>query len=170
MNCPVCNASDLPDGTKKCPHCESDLEVFQMTRRIAKSRTNLVSVTVIIAVLLLAMLGYWLWNGPGRSQSEKKASLEAVTENENLKAELQKVKGEHSELLQEVSELKKAASTVKAEAKKRTKEYVVREGETLFSIARKVYGNGFRYEDLARDNGLDDPAHIFSGQKLIIYY
>ncbi|MBC8489845.1 MAG: LysM peptidoglycan-binding domain-containing protein [Bacteroidetes bacterium] len=48
--------------------------------------------------------------------------------------------------------------------------YIVNEGETLFSIAKKIYGNGFKYVDLAKDNNIQDPDIIVVGQKLTIYY
>ena len=170
MNCPVCQASGLPDELDKCPRCESDLEVFQMTSRIAKSRNNLVTVTVILSILVIAVLLFWLLSGQGSPPAEDQAAQAAISENASLKAELQKVSGEKDKLLQEVSQLKQDAASVKQDTVKRKKEYIVQNGETLFGIARKVYGNGFRYVDLARDNDLEHPEHIVTGQKLIIYY
>ena len=44
-------------------------------------------------------------------------------------------------------------------------EYIVQEGDTLFSIARRF---GVDMEELARVNGIDDPSTIYVGQRLII--
>ena len=44
-------------------------------------------------------------------------------------------------------------------------EYVVQEGDTLFSIARRF---GVDMEELARVNGITDPSTIYVGQRLII--
>ncbi len=44
-------------------------------------------------------------------------------------------------------------------------EYVVQEGDTLFSIARRF---GVDMEELARANNITDPSTIYVGQRLII--
>ena len=37
MDCPVCNTTDLSNDTTMCPHCQSDLEMFQL---IVKANTQ----------------------------------------------------------------------------------------------------------------------------------
>ncbi len=170
MKCPVCQADGLPDELDQCPQCESRLDVFHLTRRIAQARNRLFSITVVMAIVLVAVILYWLLSAPGTKPPENPAVDAAISENASLKAELNKVNGERDRLLKEVAALKQAPANNEETPAKRTKEYVVQNGETLFGIARKVYGNGFRYKDLARDNNLQDPSHIYTGQKLIIYY
>lgn len=46
--------------------------------------------------------------------------------------------------------------------------YTVKKGETLFDIAVKVYGDGYRWGEIARANKLRNPNHIEAGQKLVI--
>lgn len=46
--------------------------------------------------------------------------------------------------------------------------YTVKKGETLFDIAVKVYGDGYRWGELARANKIRNPNHIEAGQKLVI--
>ena len=46
--------------------------------------------------------------------------------------------------------------------------YTVRKGETLFDIALKIYGDGYRWAEIARLNKLRNPNHIEAGQKLVI--
>ena len=170
MKCPVCQAEGLPDELDQCPQCESRLDVFQVTRRIARGRNRLLSVTVILAIVLVALLLYWLLQGPAERPKDDRVNQAAISQTASLKAELKKLSDEKEQLLKEVSDLKEALAQKPEEPAKRKKEYIVQNGETLFSIARKVYGNGFRYVDIAKDNNLNDPAQITTGQKLIVYY
>jgi nucleoid-associated protein YgaU len=45
-------------------------------------------------------------------------------------------------------------------------EYVVREGDTLWSIARRFTGNPFNYPRIAGENRIADPDLIFPGQRI----
>ena len=46
--------------------------------------------------------------------------------------------------------------------------YTVRKGDTLYSIARKFYGDQRRHKDIVKANNLTDPNKIFPGQVLKI--
>lgn len=46
--------------------------------------------------------------------------------------------------------------------------YTVIKGDNLWNIAVRAYGDGFRYEDIARANNLANPRMIFSGNVLQI--
>ena len=46
--------------------------------------------------------------------------------------------------------------------------YIVQSGDTLWSIAERLYGNGSRYTELAIQNNIADAALIYPGQE--IYY
>lgn len=46
--------------------------------------------------------------------------------------------------------------------------YTVKKGDTLWGIAKKYYGNGNRYPDIARANNIANPDIIHIGQKLLI--
>jgi nucleoid-associated protein YgaU len=45
---------------------------------------------------------------------------------------------------------------------------VVRRGEGLWDVARRVLGDGSRWELLAQLNGLEEPYHLAEGQKLLV--
>ncbi len=47
-------------------------------------------------------------------------------------------------------------------------EYVVREGDSLWSIAEAKYGSGFNYADIVSANKIENPDIIEKGQKLIL--
>jgi nucleoid-associated protein YgaU len=63
--------------------------------------------------------------------------------------------------------------TVKNERKvdkKTTNEkfYTVVSGDTLWSISEKIYNSGYNWVDIARENNLENPGDIHSGNKLFL--
>ncbi|HAI14765.1 MAG TPA: hypothetical protein DCM28_23870, partial [Phycisphaerales bacterium] len=46
--------------------------------------------------------------------------------------------------------------------------HVVAKGDTLWRIAKKYYGNGKRWVDIANANNVSDPNRIYVGMKLTI--
>jgi nucleoid-associated protein YgaU len=46
--------------------------------------------------------------------------------------------------------------------------YVVKKGDNLSKIAKKVYGDGKKYKQIAMANHITDPNHIRVGQVLVI--
>jgi nucleoid-associated protein YgaU len=46
--------------------------------------------------------------------------------------------------------------------------YEVSEGETLWSIAEKEYGDGFKWETIARANNITDPTTLSKGARLVV--
>lgn len=48
------------------------------------------------------------------------------------------------------------------------KQYVIRSGDTLYTIAKRLTGNGANYKTIAAKNGIKDPNKINVGQKLVI--
>ena len=46
--------------------------------------------------------------------------------------------------------------------------YEVQKGDTLWSIARRIYGDGQRWKDLAEANGITNPKILRVGQSLIV--
>lgn len=47
-------------------------------------------------------------------------------------------------------------------------QYIVMEGETLWSIAEKTYNDGFRWEEIAKANNITDASALEKGTKLMI--
>lgn len=48
------------------------------------------------------------------------------------------------------------------------KEYVVKEGDTLSEIAKRLTGNSENYKTLAAKNNISNPGLIYPGQKLVV--
>ena len=51
---------------------------------------------------------------------------------------------------------------------KTVSEYVVKEGDTLWSISEKTYSDGFSWTEIAKANNIKDPSKIEKGQKLVL--
>jgi 5'-nucleotidase / UDP-sugar diphosphatase len=49
-----------------------------------------------------------------------------------------------------------------------TSSYTVQRGDTLWSIANRVYRNGQRWKDIAAANSINDPTKLRVGQTLVL--
>ena len=103
---------------------------------------------------------------PPANQSIEKDSQELA----QLQTELDNKQKQNETLMMQNKELKAQLDKKVEEKAKREKTYVVKSGETLFTIARKVLGNGYKYQDIAKDNNISNPDILITGQKLVIYY
>jgi LysM repeat protein len=76
------------------------------------------------------------------------------------------------DILLEVNEETGKASTVKKDRKnpKSKGSYIIKAGDTLWSIAKKFYSDGSKYTKIynANKNIIKNPSLIYSGQKLVI--
>lgn len=52
--------------------------------------------------------------------------------------------------------------------KEETGRYDVKKGDSLWKIAGNVYGDGYKWQLIAKENNLSDPNQIEVGQKLIV--
>jgi len=169
MDCPVCNSSGIAEESKKCPHCSADFEALQLTKKIERTGKNRLLLgwiaTILFFLVLIALVVFFVIT-PKANQAMEHESQEET----QLKIEIDKVKKQNESLLAKNKELNSQLNKKVEEKAKREKTYVVESGETLFSIARKVLGNGYKYQDIAKDNNISNPDILTSGQKLIIYY
>lgn len=53
-------------------------------------------------------------------------------------------------------------------SQKETKTYFVKTGDNLWDVAEKIYGSGYNWVDLAKENNLDNPGILIAGTKLEI--
>ena len=58
--------------------------------------------------------------------------------------------------------------TTTRQVKSPSDSYVVKKGDTLWLIAKKVTGDGSNYKAIAAKNNITDPNKIYVGQKLVI--
>lgn len=66
--------------------------------------------------------------------------------------------------LSKFDKINTADSTVAAP----TSFYEIKQGDSLWSISEKIYGSGYNWVDLAKENNLSNPGLIHSGNKLTI--
>lgn len=218
MDCPVCQYKGIPESTKKCPNCHSDLtgfrQLYQLRNSIKQKRTIIFSMGFLL-VIIIAILGYMLLFSGGLSS---RYSRMAIQEKEN---EIIKLKKQNSQLQKQLldlqqrlnmqsvgdttnggnttnkftkvipspSEQKKQASTATTRSQKQQQSdktkpsqadpqekktqsevirYEVKAGETLYSIAKRHYGDGSKYKKIMKDNNIDDPSEVDVGMVLKI--
>ena len=105
MNCPVCSTTDLSDDTTNCPHCQSDLETFQLIVKANQQRQThrkLISALGVFAAVTAigwASVGIFSSKAPEEISPEVKLQGEVrtpadselivmlTTENASLKSE-----------------------------------------------------------------------------------
>lgn len=46
--------------------------------------------------------------------------------------------------------------------------YTVKKGDDLWNIAEKIYGSGYNWVDLAKNNNLENPGLLYVGTKLLV--
>ena len=169
MDCPVCNSSGITDESKKCPHCNADFEAFQLTKKLEQTGKNRLLfgwiATILFFLVLIALVAFFMITPKADQPSEQETQEISL-----LKADLDKVKKQNESLLTKNNELSAQLNKKVEEKAKREKIYVVESGETLFTISRKILGNGYKYQDIAKDNNISDPDILITGQKLVIYY
>ena len=89
--------------------------------------------------------------------------------NDSYKATIKELESERDELKKSMAQLKAAKKDYSESGSSPSSiTHIVQEGESLFSIARKYFGNGMKYEKIATDNNIADPGSITRGQKLLI--
>jgi len=171
MKCPVCSASGIPDDAYQCPQCLSDLEAIHLTNEIEKSNRRKSVGVILASALFLVILFVWIFTF-FIDKGEVKDPVKTVDSGEvsKLKAENDQLAADFNALKSENAQLKERLKILADEKASRKKDYKILYGETLYSISRKVYGNGFKYVDLAKDNKIEDPNKISAGETLVIYY
>jgi len=167
MECQVCKHKGISETTEFCPECRSDLRSLIMLEKIGKINRNRFYAASVLAGLLIITLVVWVVASTTGSRSENGQPFTDNNELMMLKETESRLRSQNELLLSENREMKAELELLKA---KKEAEYFVKEGETLFMIARKVFGNGFMYTEIAASNNISDANNIVAGQKLIIYY
>lgn len=75
-------------------------------------------------------------------------------------------KPEEPAMAQEQTEEGETASAQTGQAQPKVEEYTVKEGDTLWSIAQEVYGDGYAWAAIANANNLTNPNYIMVGTTL----
>jgi nucleoid-associated protein YgaU len=62
----------------------------------------------------------------------------------------------------------KSIDSLSTDSNQLPKTYVVKAGDDLWKISEKIYGSGYNWVDLAKENKLSDPSLLYVGTKLSV--
>ncbi|MBL4624120.1 MAG: LysM peptidoglycan-binding domain-containing protein [Flavobacteriales bacterium] len=176
MNCPVCKKQEVSRDAKNCSSCDSDLSAFVHILQVEKQRRTYKTVILILAVLLFAGGGtlaalHSMHDPSSHSQLQveetKLDSSNFVIEN------LQNTLQERNEEIQSLKEEAHALLATMESSQDDVEEgdhtvHIVQEGETLWSISEMYHGHGFKHEEIAGHNEVNNMHHIEVGDTIIV--
>ena len=160
IKCPVCGKVGIPDYHTEdtvCPQCGSDLSIFRVIDQIPQGdvkKRNVWMPIAAVAILTTAVLGgIMLFQDSNVPVVEDRSSEIACLQDsiKTLNAKIENIKTTPSD-------------TIQSEGFK----YVVREGDTFWSISRRFYHTGTRFEEITAANGLDSNSTLNVGDTIII--
>ena len=171
MECPLCEHTGLDADVKTCPSCKADLTAYQTLDAIEASAkkqkmTTLLFIILFIIALLACVAIFFLAGSEGTSKEDEQKLIACETLSKDLKAENQQLKENIAGLQAKNTKLLEVEEPDKPASKDIM--HVVKEGETLFMIARDYLGDGNLYSKIANDNGIEDPNLIYVGKEIII--
>lgn len=158
IKCPVCGKVGIPDYHNEdtvCPQCGSDLSIFRVIDQIpqpVEKKKNVWMPIAAAAILVAAVCGGILLFRPAKV-------VQIGTHNEQI-AMLQDSIGKLNEKLEVAAQV---PTTQSNEFK-----YVVRKGDSFWSISKRFYHTGTRYEEVAAANGLDSKSKLTVGDTIIV--
>lgn len=157
FSCPICHKTGIPDFRNEnvvCPCCGTDLSVYRTINAAQKSSERISKLRVLSAIASLIALAAiisccYLYNRSPRDGSD----------NKDLLAKIDTLKQENKLLLDSIVVLNDQG----AATNRRT--YTVVKGDCPWEISKKVYGDGRRYEEILRLNGISN-AEDFNKVKI----
>jgi len=180
MNCPICNNEKLENEASHCSECDSDLSAFVSLNKITSNKNRLVKInwglfSVMIIILVLFGVGLSFQNSKNKTNAEK-----SFTEIEKSKADVKQMKQKVAMGQKKIKELEMALTLIRQELQNKKNNttninnnkayslHIVEEGETLWSIAERYYGNTVAVKKLLKQNNLAHPKFIKTGDPLVI--
>lgn len=161
IKCPVCGKVGIPDYHAEdtlCPQCGSDLSIFRVIDQIPQGevkKRNVWMPIAAVAILTTAVLGgIMLFQDSKVPVVEDRTSEIACLQDsiKTLKAQIETT----------------TASTPVTPSQSEGFKYVVKKGDSFWSISKRFYHTGTRYEEVAAANGLDSNSKLNVGDTIII--
>ncbi len=154
--CPVCGKAGIPDYHESdivCPQCGSDLSIYRVIDQITtESQKNIWKPISVAAILAATVMGAFLFVNKPDTASDS-----------NLKAD-------HKQLQDSISVLNIKIETLASQEKTAPSgyNYIVRKGDSFWTISQKVYGSGNRYNEIVESNNMTSNDALHVGDTLII--
>ncbi|MEN8225308.1 MAG: LysM peptidoglycan-binding domain-containing protein [Bacteroidota bacterium] len=180
MECPLCEHTGLDANITVCPSCKADLSAYHALDEIENSmkkqkKTLLLFIILFIIALLACVAIFFIAQSDGTAKQDKEKIVaceslvsELEAKNQQLEQEISALKSQASQLQEDkIKEQETKAPAVK-EPEIKDITHVIKEGETLFLIARLHLGDGNLYPKIAEDNGIENPNIINTGDEIII--
>jgi len=159
IKCPVCGKTGIPDYHEediKCPCCGSDLSIYRVIDQIPEEgkKKNVWKPISAVAILAAAVFGGLFLvqktSGPAEPTNQQGTTLVQLEDsNSKLNRKIE-------------TNSTSTSSTIKGFP------YVVRKGDSYWSISRKIYGTGTKAEEIAQSNQRTLDMTLEPGDTLII--
>ena len=156
IKCPVCGKTDIPDYHAEdvtCPYCGSDLSIYRVVDQIpeGQSSRNIWKPISAVAILAAAVLGGLLvTHNIGPKKSTTSATLLQLEDS---------ITRLNKQMKQETSKKMVAMQGF---------QYIVRRGDSYWSVSKKFHGTGTRATEIAQSNGRTLDTELNPGDTLII--
>ena len=161
IKCPVCGKVGIPDYHAEdtvCPQCGSDLSIFRVIDQIpqegAKKRNVWMPIAAVAILATVVLGGIMLFQDSNVPVLKDRSSEIACLQDsiKTLKAQIET----------------STASTHDTPSQSEGFKYVVKKGDSFWSISKRFYHTGTRYEEVAAANGLDSNSKLNVGDTIII--
>lgn len=158
FKCPVCGKVGIPNYLSEdttCPCCGTDLSIFRVIDQIPQTVPQKKNIWMPIAMAAVfaavVMGGVLLFHNPVSQKDETQAQRIACLEDSiaSLSTEL-------------------AASQERQIVPSNGFKYVVKKGDSFWSISKRFYRTGTKYEEIANANGLTVDSKLNIGDTIIV--
>ena len=157
--CPVCGKPGIPNYHNNdviCPQCKSDLSIYRVIDKIPEEKTgfNIWKPISAVALVATAVCGFFLF------QNISDITTESV---------------EDKKVGTTIFQLRDSIATLQTTLKKTENRsvpfpYIVRKGDSFWSISQKMYGVGSKARIIAEDNNKTIHSPIYIGDTIFIYH
>lgn len=156
LKCPVCGKPDVGDYHNEdviCPQCRSDLSIYRVIENIpqGKMKFNIWKPISAAAFLAAAVCAFFLISRPGNIpiKQDYKSQLALLQDT---------IKVLRSDLHQYTENVTSQPSFP----------YVIRKGDSYWSVSKKLYGTGTKANEIAEYNGRTLETPLIVGDTLKI--